>query len=260
MACRLDGAKPLSEPMLHTVLLIGPLGTNFNEILIGIQSFKHFHSRKFTWKCRLGNAVHFVSASISMCYWFVIEQTIPGIVHSYDFWIHCRQWKTDHIDCTRMLSWGFQIQIQNQFIQLSLACNIFLWNECQFPHGAPHSKTIMFLHLPNSEKKDEYTKGNVHSRLHSQLTGTKPLRSRFVLPHYTDVIMGAMGSQITSLTIVYSAVFSGADQRKGTDQRKHQSSASLAFLRGIHRWQVNSPHKGPVTRKMFPFDDVIMNQ
>ena len=44
----------------------------------------------------------------------------------------------------------------------------------------------------------------------------------------------------------------------GADQRKHQSSASLAFVRGIHRWPVNSPHKGPVTRKMFPFDDVIM--
>ena len=45
---------------------------------------------------------------------------------------------------------------------------------------------------------------------------------------------------------------------QGTDQRKHQSSALLAFVRGIHRWPVNSPHKGPVTRKMFPFDDVIM--
>ena len=44
----------------------------------------------------------------------------------------------------------------------------------------------------------------------------------------------------------------------GADQRKHQSSASLAFVRGIHRWPVNSPHKGPVTRKMFPFDDIIM--
>ena len=70
--------------------------------------------------------------------------------------------------------------------------------------------------------------------------------------HYNDVIMGAMASQFTSLTIVYSTVYSGADQRK------HQSSASLAFVRGIHRWPVNSPHKGPVTRKMFPFDDVIM--
>ena len=65
--------------------------------------------------------------------------------------------------------------------------------------------------------------------------------------------MTTMASQITSLTVVYSAVYSDADQRK------HQSSASLAFVQGIHRWPVNSPHKGPVTRKMFPFDDVIMH-
>ena len=64
--------------------------------------------------------------------------------------------------------------------------------------------------------------------------------------------MKAMASQITSLTIVYSTVYSEADQRK------HQSSASLAFVQGIHQWPVNSPHKGPVTRKMFPFDDFIM--
>ena len=70
--------------------------------------------------------------------------------------------------------------------------------------------------------------------------------------HYNDVIMSAMASQISSLTIVYSTVYSGADQRK------HQSSASLAFVRRIHRWPVNSPHKGPVTQKMIPFDDVIM--
>ena len=70
--------------------------------------------------------------------------------------------------------------------------------------------------------------------------------------HYNDVIMGAVASQITSLTIVYSTVDSDADQRK------HQSSASLAFVRRIHRGPVNSPHKWPVTRKMFPFDDVIM--
>ena len=70
--------------------------------------------------------------------------------------------------------------------------------------------------------------------------------------YFDDVIMNTMVSQITSLTIVYSTVYSGADQRK------HQSSASLAFVRGIHRGPVNSPHKGSVTRKMFPFDDVIM--
>ena len=70
--------------------------------------------------------------------------------------------------------------------------------------------------------------------------------------HYSDAVMGPIASQITSLTIVYSTVYSGADQRK------HQSSASLAFVRGVHRGPVNSPHKWPVTRKVFPFDDVIM--
>ena len=71
--------------------------------------------------------------------------------------------------------------------------------------------------------------------------------------HNNDVIMSAMmASQITSHTFVYSTVYSGADQRK------HQSSASLSFVRGIHRWPMNSPHIRPVTRKMFPFDDVIM--
>ena len=40
--------------------------------------------------------------------------------------------------------------------------------------------------------------------------------------------------------------------------KENLCSASLAFARGIHRWPVNSPHKGPVTRKMVPFDDVIM--
>ena len=54
-----------------------------------------------------------------------------------------------------------------------------------------------------------------------------------------------MTSQITRLTIVYSIVYSGEDQRK------NQRSASLAFVRGIHRWRVNSPHKWPATRKMF---------
>ena len=70
--------------------------------------------------------------------------------------------------------------------------------------------------------------------------------------HYCDVIMGTAASQITSLTIVYTTVYSDADQSK------HQSSASLAFVWGIHRSPVNSPHKWPVPRKMFPFDDVIM--
>ena len=92
----------------------------------------------------------------------------------------------------------------------------------------------------------------------------------YTVIYYNDIIMGVMASQITSLMIAYSTHYSGADQRK------HQSSASLAFVRGIHQWPVNSPpppHKGPVTSnvenvsiwwrgpvtwKMVPFDDVII--
>ena len=70
--------------------------------------------------------------------------------------------------------------------------------------------------------------------------------------YYNDAIMSTMASQITNLMIVYSTVYSGEDQRK------HLRSASMAFVRWIHWWPVNSPRKGPVMRKMFPFDDVIM--
>ena len=96
------------------------------------------------------------------------------------------------------------------------------------------------------------------------LCGTKPLPEttmtscqldhweQTAVKHYSDVIICATASQITSLTSVYSTIYSGSDQRK------HQTSASLAFVRGIHRWPVNSPHKWLVTRKVFPFDDVIM--
>ena len=62
--------------------------------------------------------------------------------------------------------------------------------------------------------------------------------------------MSAVASQVTSLTIVCSTVYSGADQRN-----KHPNAASLTFVRGIHLWPVNPLHKGPVTWKMFPFDD-----
>ena len=70
--------------------------------------------------------------------------------------------------------------------------------------------------------------------------------------NYNDVTMGAIASQITSLTIVHSIFFSDADRRK------HQRSASLAFMRGFHRSPVHFPQNWPITRKRFSFDDVIM--
>ena len=64
--------------------------------------------------------------------------------------------------------------------------------------------------------------------------------------------MSAMASRIAGFSIVFLTFCPGADQRK------HQSSATLASVKGIHRWPMNSPHKGPVARKIFPFDDVII--
>ena len=80
-------------------------------------------------------------------------------------------------------------------------------------------------------------------------TGRPILNSDIVIFRipYSDVIMGAMTSQITGASIVSST-------GSGVDQRKYQSSAWLAYVRGIHRWPVSSPHKGPVTWRMSPFD------
>ena len=73
-----------------------------------------------------------------------------------------------------------------------------------------------------------------------------------VVNHFSDVKMSTTASQITGVLIVYLTVCLDADQRK------YQSSMSLAFVMGSHRWPVNSPPKGPVTPKIYPFDDVIM--
>ena len=92
----------------------------------------------------------------------------------------------------------------------------------------------------------KYLTVNMNSANHRDSPETRPLQWRHnkhdgVSNHQPHVF-------------VYSTVYSGADQRK------HQSSASLAIVRGIHRWPVNSLHKGPGTRKMFTFDDVIMQR
>ena len=92
-----------------------------------------------------------------------------------------------------------------------------------------------------------------HDQLHPQYGGYMDL-DNFPRMHrcHCDVIMSTNATQITGVSIVCSTLCSGADQRQ------HQSSASLAFVRGTPRWPVNSPHKGPVTGQMFLFDDVII--
>ena len=79
-----------------------------------------------------------------------------------------------------------------------------------------------------------------------------PLFKLILVTHHHEITTSAMMSQITGIWTVCSLVCSGAHQRN------HQSSVLLTFVRGIHQWLVDSPHKGPVTRKMFPFDYIIM--
>ena len=119
---------------------------------------------------------------------------------------------------------------------------IMCW--CPMQYWSKHDDVIKWKHFP---RYWPFVRGIYQSPVNPPHIG----QWRGALS-YNDVIMGTIASQITNLTIVYSIIYSD------TDQRKHQSSASLAFVWGIHRGPVNSPHKWPVTRKMFPFDDVIM--
>ena len=109
---------------------------------------------------------------------------------------------------------------------------------CRGSEIIPHE--IPFLHADKKQSEPYYCFGK-STVIHQDICNM----------YYLDVIMGAISSQITSLAIVYSAVNSGPGQRK------HQSSASLAYVLWIHQWPVNSPHKWQVTQKMFPFNDVI---
>ena len=110
----------------------------------------------------------------------------------------------------------------------SLQLGIWIWKQCWSTYGFTQTSKVEYLCIW------------LWGRIDSGLT------------HYCDAIVGIVASQITSFTIVYTTVYSDADQSK------HQSCASLAFVWGSHRVPVNSPHKWSVTRKMFPFDDVII--
>ena len=119
--------------------------------------------------------------------------------------------------------------------------------------------TWIYIYISSNNQTHKWLRNKpcqcIHNKSQCKIHDIQPLRNmgfEWMVLHYDDVIMGTMSSQITSLTIVYSTVYSGSDRRK------YQSFASLDFVRGIHRGPVNSPHKWPVTRKIFPFDDVIM--
>ena len=128
-------------------------------------------------------------------------------------------------------------------------CFVMVVNQLTIPMScmvASLGKTINMRLLHGQWRKPEKCGEMIHLWINNKTWGT------YYIFNYNDVIMNVMASQVTSLTIVYSTVYSSADQRK------LQGSASLAFVWGILRRPVNSLHKWPVTRKLFPFDDVIM--
>ena len=132
-----------------------------------------------------------------------------------------------------------------------LTCQIVYITSCL------HTPPAALSHIACKKVRDILLKHGISTDIIIERNSMIPLQLyllHLIHEHYDDVIMSKIASQITSLAIVYSTLYSGADQSK------HQSSASLAFVRGIHRGPVNSPHKWPVTRKRFPFDDVIMEE
>ena len=115
-------------------------------------------------------------------------------------------------------------------------------------HGDPYAGKTTFLYWDGTQIRINSGYGcHFFCTKHPDIRlwpGSKRQQAIICNNRYSDFIMGTIASQITSLTIVYSTVYSGADQREP------QSSASLAFVQGIHRGLVNSRHKWPVTRKM----------
>ena len=147
----------------------------------------------------------------------------------------------------------------NDFKNIGFSKEHFTYSahRCECLHGCNvlwvsfhNIKPVWLLYFPNNWIESYIAKG-IQNLIYYQII---IIKSKYKLSGFPLQLrkMGAIASQITSLTIVYSIVYSDADQRN------HQSSASLAFVWGIHRGPVNSPHKWPITRKMFSFDDVIM--
>ena len=168
-------------------------------------------------------------------------------------WLHCTVYpkKYAHGFCFAVLCCGYTLTDYPISIRLT---SLALWQSNDCPSASKATlmnmdKYFMWIHyerLHNHNKAKQNKTVCIFLGIYCIKRDVIVLG--IVISVYTDVIMNTTASQITDVSIVFSTVCSGADQRK------HQSYVSLAFVRGINRWQVNSPYKGPVTRKMFPFD------
>ena len=163
-------------------------------------------------------------------------------------WINTFGWrKSWHQSADEILKCFFINEKYHIFIQISLRF---------IPKGPINNMPSMVQIMPWRHSDDNQLSDDSVVYWYIYIWNTQPWRIHTLWTddaHYNGVIMSVMAFQIVGVSIVYSIIYSGADQRK------HQSSTSLAFVQGIHWWPLNSPHKWPVTWKMFPFDDVIIH-
>ena len=182
--------------------------------------------------------------------WFTNYMDIYGIVRDVDPWkFHVIFMIIILCPCKILMNYMCQFLSSSLAIKLTRGhdtCNIYTYIYIYKTYPENYTYSLCFVVI-------RFVRGFV---LPKYFTFTYLLHWGYKLSafklHYSGVIMSAMASQIPGVSIVWPTVYSGADQSK------HQSFASLAFAGRIHRWPVDSPHKGPVMRKMFPFDDVIM--
>ena len=139
----------------------------------------------------------------------------------------------------------------------------YTWGHFQVPgKGLKISNLTSHPHLPGANELNEFE--NYDFEIAAIFPSANESRaqelikwnvSHFVIirGHYSDVIMG--GRDSISDHQPHDCLLKCLFRRRS---KKTSKLASLAFVQGIHRGPVNSPHKWPVTRKMFPFDDVIM--
>ena len=125
-----------------------------------------------------------------------------------------------------------------------------------FSTSSDRCTSIIYRTLSSGERSRIFFRLPINRRLCPTLlslyTHRYIMEAPIAMVNYNGVIMSIWRLKSPALPLFTQPFI------QGKDQGKHQSSASLAFLRGIHRSPMNSPHKGPVTQKMFPFDDIIM--
>ena len=148
----------------------------------------------------------------------------------------CDDWSNSRWCCNIWPPLETHLKLKSR--EIAFACNFLLCCQIVLKFCTEHGIVVIcanfseLLHNWNRCSGRDFARFEIKGRVSYMATATRPWSSKrpaLHKLHYTDVIMSTIASQITSLAVVYSIVYSGPDQRK------HQSSASLAFVRGIHR-------------------------